>query len=185
MQFLCTARTIAKLIHINSPGGSTSARWKLKHLLQTCVLILSLTLKPLKFLQSVNPARKYFAKCDVLLFETRCISLRQDRCVFFLCASVTNRPAAKSTCQNLRRSPQPAEKSSVIGSTEYPFTVIGIVALKFASHIVAAPPPLLEKAYRYPFRLLPNQAITIPAKAVWGHLTRITLVVDYNVDYRI
>ena len=26
VQFLCTARTIANLIHINSPGGSTLAR---------------------------------------------------------------------------------------------------------------------------------------------------------------
>jgi len=25
VQFLCTARTIANLIHVNSPGGSTSA----------------------------------------------------------------------------------------------------------------------------------------------------------------
>ena len=94
-------------------------------------------------------------------FLRRCVfHLDKTAVFFFLCASVTNRPAAKSTCQNLRRSPQPAEKSSVIGSTEYPFTVIGIVALKFASHIVAAPPPLLEKAYRYPFRLLPNQDLS-------------------------
>jgi len=25
LQFLCTAQTIANLIHVNSPGGSTSA----------------------------------------------------------------------------------------------------------------------------------------------------------------
>jgi len=26
VQFLCTARTIANLIHVNSPSGSTSSR---------------------------------------------------------------------------------------------------------------------------------------------------------------
>jgi len=26
VQFLCSARTFANLIHVNSPGGSTSAR---------------------------------------------------------------------------------------------------------------------------------------------------------------
>jgi len=44
VQFLCTARTIANLIYVNSPAGSTLARYKLKHWLNTCVRLLSPTL---------------------------------------------------------------------------------------------------------------------------------------------
>jgi len=46
LQNMCSfcARTIANLIHVNSPGGSTSARYKLKHWLHTCVRKLSLSL---------------------------------------------------------------------------------------------------------------------------------------------
>jgi len=46
LQNMCSfcARTIANFIHVNSPGGSTSARYKLKHWLHTCVRKLSLSL---------------------------------------------------------------------------------------------------------------------------------------------
>jgi len=90
-------------------------------------------------------------------FETRCILLRQDRYVFLsfvrrLPIGLPQKALAKICIDRLSLTTSRA----LLVRQNIRSQLLGLSRSKFASHIDAAPPPLLQKAYRYLFRLLPN-----------------------------